>query len=49
MGATPSGATLVSLATDLEDPLARLTAITASARAAKARMRGMSADSVIAV
>ncbi len=47
-GGNAVGATLVSLATDLEDPLARLTAITASARAAKARMRGMSADSVIA-
>ncbi|WP_392543584.1 wax ester/triacylglycerol synthase family O-acyltransferase [Oryzobacter telluris] len=42
------GATLVSLATDIEDPLARLAAITASARAAKARMRGMTADAVVA-
>ncbi len=42
------GATLVSLATDLADPLDRLAAITASSRAAKARMRGMSADEVVA-
>jgi WS/DGAT/MGAT family acyltransferase len=47
-GGNAVGATLVSLATDIEDPLARLTAITASSRAAKARMRGMSADAVIA-
>ena len=47
-GGNAVGATLVSLATDVEDPLARLTAITASSRAAKARMRGMSADAVIA-
>ncbi|MBM6405317.1 wax ester/triacylglycerol synthase family O-acyltransferase [Phycicoccus sp. CSK15P-2] len=42
------GATLVSLATDIEDPVARLTAVTASSRAAKARMRGMTGDAVIA-
>lgn len=42
------GATLVSLATDVEDPLARLAAITSSSRAAKARMRGMGGDAVIA-
>lgn len=42
------GATLVSLATDIEDPLARLAAIAASSRAAKARMRGMDGDAVIA-
>ncbi len=42
------GATLVSLATDVEDPVARLTAISASSRAAKARMTGMSGDAVIA-
>ena len=47
-GGNAVGATLVSLATDIEDPLARLAAITASSRAAKARMRGMSADAVIA-
>ena len=47
-GGNAVGATLVSLATDVEDPIARLAAITASSRAAKARMRGMSADSVIA-
>ncbi len=42
------GATLVSLATDIEDPAARLAAIASSSRAAKARMRGMSGDAVIA-
>ncbi|MBT9256925.1 wax ester/triacylglycerol synthase family O-acyltransferase [Phycicoccus sp. MAQZ13P-2] len=42
------GATLVSLATDIEDPVARLAAITSSSRAAKARMRGMGGDAVIA-
>ncbi len=42
------GATLVSLATDLEDPLERLTAITQSSRAAKARMTGMAGDAVVA-
>ncbi|MBD3782219.1 MAG: wax ester/triacylglycerol synthase family O-acyltransferase [Micrococcales bacterium] len=42
------GATLVSLATDVEDPLARLSAIASSSRAAKARMRGMGGDAVIA-
>ncbi len=47
-GGNAVGATLVSLATDVADPRARLAAITASARAAKARMRGMSADAVIA-
>ena len=47
-GGNAVGATLVSLATDVADPLARLAAITASSRAAKARMRGMSADAVIA-
>ena len=47
-GGNAVGATLVSLATDIDDPLARLAAITASARAAKARMRGMSADAVMA-
>ncbi len=38
----------MSLATDIEDPLVRLATITASARAAQARMRGMSADAVMA-
>jgi WS/DGAT/MGAT family acyltransferase len=47
-GGNAVGATLVSLATEVEDPLARLAAIRASSRAAKARMSGMSADSVIA-
>ena len=47
-GGNAVGATLVSLATDIEDPLVRLATITASARAAKARMRGMSADAVMA-
>ena len=47
-GGNAVGATLVSLATDIEDPLARLATITASARAAKDRMRGMSADAVMA-
>lgn len=47
-GGNAVGATLVSLATDIEDPLERLSAITASSRAAKARMRGMSADAVMA-
>ncbi|GAA4399273.1 wax ester/triacylglycerol synthase family O-acyltransferase [Fodinibacter luteus] len=47
-GGNAVGATLVSLATDLDDPLARLSAVTASSRAAKARMRGMSADAVMA-
>jgi diacylglycerol O-acyltransferase len=47
-GGNSVGATLVSLATDVDEPLARLAAITASSRAAKARMRGMSADAVIA-
>jgi len=47
-GGNAVGATLVSLATELADPLARLAAIAASSRAAKARMRGMSADAVIA-
>ena len=47
-GGNAVGATLVSLATDIEDPLARLATITASSRAAKARMRGMSADAVMA-
>ncbi len=42
------GATLVSLGTDIEDPSARLSAIAASSRAAKARMRGMTGDAVIA-
>ncbi|MEO5610885.1 MAG: wax ester/triacylglycerol synthase family O-acyltransferase [Ornithinibacter sp.] len=42
------GATLVSLATDVDDPISRLAAITASSRAAKARMTGMSGDAVIA-
>jgi WS/DGAT/MGAT family acyltransferase len=42
------GATLVSLATDLDDPVARLSAISASSRAAKSRMTGMSGDAVIA-
>lgn len=42
------GATLVSLATDIEDPVARLAAIAASSRAGKARMRGMSADGIVA-
>ncbi len=42
------GATLVSLATDIEDPVARLGAIAASSRAGKARMRGMSADGIVA-
>lgn len=42
------GATLVSLATDVSDPAARLSAIASSSRAAKARMRGMSGDAVIA-
>jgi diacylglycerol O-acyltransferase / wax synthase len=42
------GATLVSLATDIADPVARLGAIAASARAGKARMRGMSPDGVVA-
>ena len=47
-GGNAVGATLVSLATDIDDPLARLAAITASSRAAKARMRGMNADAVMA-
>ncbi len=47
-GGNAVGATLVSLATDVDDPLVRLATITASARAAKARMRGMSADAVMA-
>ena len=47
-GGNAVGATLVSLATNIEDPLARLATITASSRAAKARMRGMSADAVMA-
>ena len=47
-GGNAVGAALVSLATDIEDPLARLATITASARAAKDRMRGMSADAVMA-
>jgi WS/DGAT/MGAT family acyltransferase len=42
------GATLVSLATDIADPVARLAAIASSSRAAKARMRGMNGDAVIA-
>jgi diacylglycerol O-acyltransferase len=42
------GATLVSLATDISDPLSRLSAIASSSRAGKARMRGMSADSIVA-
>jgi diacylglycerol O-acyltransferase len=42
------GATLVSLATDISDPSARLAAIAASARAGKARMKGMSADGIVA-
>ncbi|KRE63699.1 wax ester/triacylglycerol synthase family O-acyltransferase [Nostocoides sp. Soil756] len=42
------GATLVSLATDIDDPVARLAAIASSSRAAKARMRGMDGDAVIA-
>ena len=42
------GATLVSLATDIADPVARLAAIASSSRAAKARMRGMTGDGVIA-
>ncbi len=42
------GATLVSLATDIADPLSRLAAIAASTRAGKARMRGMSADGIVA-
>ena len=42
------GATLVSLATDIDDPLARLSAIASSSRAAKSRMRGMTADGVVA-
>ncbi len=42
------GATLVSLATDIEDPLARLAGIASSSRAGKARMRGMSADGILA-
>ncbi len=47
-GGNAVGATLVSLATEVEDPVARLAAIRASSRAAKARMAGMSADSVMA-
>ncbi|MFQ6171114.1 WS/DGAT/MGAT family O-acyltransferase [Oryzobacter sp. R7] len=47
-GGNQVGATLVSLATDVEDPMARLVAVTASSRAAKARMRGMTADAVVA-
>ncbi|HSO66203.1 MAG TPA: WS/DGAT domain-containing protein, partial [Ornithinibacter sp.] len=47
-GGNAVGATLVSLATDIDDPLSRLSAITASSRAAKARMHGMSADAVMA-
>lgn len=42
------GATLVSLATDIEDDVARLAAVASSSRAAKARMRGMTGDAVIA-
>jgi diacylglycerol O-acyltransferase len=42
------GATLVSLATDISDPLSRLSAIASSSRAGKARMRGMSADGIVA-
>ncbi len=42
------GATLVSLATDVEEPVSRLATIAASSRAAKARMRGMTGDAVIA-
>jgi diacylglycerol O-acyltransferase len=42
------GATLVSLATDIDEPVARLSAIASSSRAAKARMRGMSADGIVA-
>ena len=42
------GATLVSLATDIADPMARLSAIASSSRAAKARMRGMSSDGIVA-
>ncbi len=37
-GGNAVGATLVSLATEVEDPVARLAAIRASSRAAKARM-----------
>lgn len=47
-GGNAVGATLVSLATDVDDPVTRLSAITASSLAAKARMRGMSADAVMA-
>ena len=47
-GGNAVGATLVSLATEVEDPVARPAAIRASSRAAKARMAGMSADSVMA-
>ena len=47
-GGNAVGATLVSLATDVDDPLARLAAIRASSRAGKARMKGMSADAIMA-
>jgi diacylglycerol O-acyltransferase len=47
-GGNAVGATLVSLATDEADPLARLAAIRASSRAGKSRMSGMSADAIMA-
>ena len=42
------GGTLVSLATDVADPVERLDAVAASAEAAKARMADLSPDAVIA-
>ena len=47
-GGTQVGATLATMGTDIDDPLARLTAIAASTRQAKAQMAGMTQGAMLA-
>jgi WS/DGAT/MGAT family acyltransferase len=47
-GGNSVGAVLVTLGTDIEDPVERLTNISASTRAAKAQLEGMSQQAILA-
>ena len=47
-GGNAVGAILARMGTDIEDPVARLEAVTASTRAAKAQLQGMTREAVLA-